>query len=151
LSLPCKITSSVSLSPLSKYSIFKSIHYYIPKKCVIASFGTPNRGNPEFDPSQIPSWEDHSEYDTDPALIAADTITIKNIMWNMVGLVRRKKIIERAITDLTHLEESINNFYRKASLSDELLGLRNMAQVALLVAKAALANPKSIGCHYREN
>lgn len=105
----------------------------------------------QVDTSSIPSWEDHSEYDTDPALIAADTITIKNIMWNMVGLVRRRKIIERAITDLTHLEESINNFYRKASLSDELLGLRNMAQVALLVAKAALANPKSIGCHYREN
>jgi aspartate oxidase len=59
--------------------------------------------------------------------------------------------MERAITDLTHLEETINSFYRKATLSDELLGLRNMSQVALLVAKSALANTKSSGCHFREN
>lgn len=100
--------------------------------------------------SDIPSWIDQSEYDTDPALIAADRQTIQNIMWNMVGLVRKTKLLERAITDLTNLEETITKFYRKAVLTDELIGLRNMSQVAILVAKAALANTKSIGCHYRE-
>ncbi len=100
--------------------------------------------------SHVPTWNYFEKYPADPALIAADVSTIKNIMWNMVGLVRKKHTLERAITDLTQMENTINKFYREASLSDELLGLRNIALVALIVAKAAYANTSSIGCHYRE-
>jgi L-aspartate oxidase len=139
---------------LASTSLLEGLVFATRAASVIANHGTPSCGNPEsnqINPSSIPSWQDTSEYSADPALIAADKITIKNIMWNMVGLVRKRKIMERAITDLTHLEETINSFYRKATLSDELLGLRNMSQVALLVAKSALANTKSSGCHFREN
>lgn len=101
--------------------------------------------------SNIPPWNYFKKYPADPALIAADISTIKNVMWNMVGLVRKKHALERAITDLTQMENTINKFYREASLSDELLGLRNIALVSLIVAKAAYANTKSIGCHYRES
>ena len=69
----------------------------------------------------------------------------------MVGLVRKKPLLERAITDLTQMENTINKFYREATLSDDLLGLRNLVLVALITAKAAYANPQSIGCHYRVN
>lgn len=104
-----------------------------------------------IDPEEIPTWNYFKKFPADPALIAADETTIKNIMWNMVGLVRKTKLLERAITDLTQLENTINKFYREASLSDELLGLRNLVLVSLIVAKAAYANPLSLGCHYRED
>ncbi len=106
---------------------------------------------PKINTDEIPQWIYFQKFPADPALMAADAITVKNIMWNMVGLVRKKPLLERAISDLSQLENTINKFYREASLSDELLGLRNIALVSLIVAKAAYSNPISIGCHYREN
>lgn len=106
---------------------------------------------PGINSNEVPKWIYFQKFPADPALLAADASTIKNIMWNMVGLVRKKPLLERAISDLSQLENTINKFYREATLSDELLGLRNIVLVALLVAKAAYSNPQSIGCHYREN
>lgn len=101
--------------------------------------------------SDIPPWKYFGKYPADSALIAADVTTIKNICWNMVGLVRKTPLLERAISDLSQMENTINKFYREANLSDELLGLRNLVLVALITAKAAYANPRSIGNHFREN
>ncbi len=101
--------------------------------------------------SVIPTWNYFKKFPADSALMTADANTVKNIMWNMVGLVRRTPLLERAISDLSQMENTINKFYREASLSDELLGLRNLVLVSLIVAKAAYSNPKSIGCHFREN
>lgn len=99
----------------------------------------------------IPPWKYLGKFPADSALIASDVTTIKNLMWNMVGLVRKTPLLERAITDLTQMENTINKFYRDANLTDELLGLRNIVLVALIVAKAAYANPQSVGCHFRTN
>ena len=100
-------------------------------------------------PERIAVWEDRGRADVDPALLVADRASIQNTMWNMVGLVRKRALLERAVSDLTQLEETVTRFYRSAKLSDELLGLRNLALVALLTVKSALANPVSSGCHYR--
>lgn len=108
-------------------------------------------GTEPINVKEIPVWNYFVKFPADPALIAADLTTIKNIMWNMVGLVRKTPLLARAITDLTQLENTINKFYREATLSDELLGLRNIVLVSLITAKAAYSNPLSIGCHYREN
>ncbi len=103
------------------------------------------------DSQSVPRWNYFKKFPADSALLISDATTIKNIMWNMVGLVRKTPLLERAITDLTQMENTINKFYRDATLSDELLGLRNLVLVSLIVAKAAYANPRSIGCHFREN
>jgi L-aspartate oxidase len=109
-------------------------------------------GNPEsikVSSSEIPTWNYYDKFPADPALISADETTIKNIMWNMVGLVRKTTLLERAITDLTQLENTINKFYREATLSDELLGLRNLVLTALIITKSAYSNKQSLGCHFR--
>ena len=105
---------------------------------------------PWSDPSEIMPWKDYGKYIADPALIAADINNVRNIMWNMVGLVRKTKLLERAMRDLTYLQGEIMGFYLEAVLSDELLGLRNSITTALLVTEQAYANPRSIGCHWRE-
>ena len=100
----------------------------------------------------IPDWQDvENAQIADPALIRQDMTTIKNIMWNYVGLIRSQQRLERAIADLYHLDQEITEFYRARRLTDDLIGLRNMAQAALIVARSAWENKTSRGCHYREN
>ena len=109
----------------------------------------PNRPLPE---SEIPPWDvSDLQYEPDPALIQGDLQTIRNLMWHYVGLVRNEHRLNRAIRELDHLRLNIEDFYRKASLSDGLIGLRNSVQTGLLVARAAHRNRTSRGCHYRED
>ena len=105
-------------------------------------------GNGWFE--DIRPWQRTGTELPDPALIAQDMSSIKHIMWNYVGLVRTTPRLARAIQDLRNLEVEIERFYRKAALTDELLGLRNAVRVALIVTLAAWENHESRGAHYRE-
>ena len=96
-------------------------------------------------------WRDTSEFDPDPMLIAQDWTSVKNIMWNYVGLVRTEKRLKRAIYDLRHLWWEVEEFYKKARLTKPLIELRNGILVALIIARAAYVNRESRGCHYRKD
>lgn len=101
--------------------------------------------------SDIPEWHDSGDEVPDPALITQDMSVIQNLMWNYVGLVRNKPRLDRALSELRHLETEIERFYRKSKVTDELLGLRNAVRSAVIVAQAAWENKTSIGAHYRES
>ena len=83
--------------------------------------------------------------------IYRDRRTIQNIMWLYVGLARNTRRLGRALRDLNHLWEEIDRFYRATRLSDELIGLRSLAQTAWVVTRAAWHNRQSRGAHYRED
>lgn len=85
----------------------------------------------------------------DPALILQDWLIIKHTMWNYVGLVRTEKRLRRAKQILRELQDEIENFYARARMDDELIGIRNGAQAALAILYAAMQNRTSRGCHYR--
>jgi L-aspartate oxidase len=100
----------------------------------------------------VPPWDESGLVaDPDPALIQGDMLTIQNIMWHYVGLVRNGDRLSRAIRELRHLWNEIETFYRSTKLSDGLIGLRNAVEVALIVAQAARHNRQSRGCHYRQD
>jgi L-aspartate oxidase len=101
-------------------------------------------------PDEIPPWEPTGTEEPDPALISQDVSSIKHIMWNYVGLARSSRRLARAIRDLRTLEVEIERFYRRAALSDGLVGLRNAVRVALVVTLSAWENRESRGCHWRE-
>jgi len=102
--------------------------------------------------TEVPEWNDSKLiYDADPTLIQGDMETIRNLMWHYVGLVRSEHRLNRAIRELSHLWSEIEAFYRKTRLTDGLIGLRNSAQAARIVARAARQNPRSRGCHFRED
>ena len=106
---------------------------------------------PCFPADSIPPWQEVRQEGTpDPALIQQDMSAIKHIMWNYVGLVRTAPRLERALSELRHLETAIERFYRATSLTDGVIGLRNAVRTAVLVAMAAWENKTSMGCHYRE-
>ena len=83
----------------------------------------------------------------DPALIAQDWMSIKNTMWNYVGIVRTRSRLKRAIHDMRHMYLRIEEFYKETPVSKDIISLFHGNQAAMLVAEAALRNPRSIGCH----
>jgi L-aspartate oxidase len=113
------------------------------------------RAHPEpaaVGPGEVPDWDVADlRYEPDPALIHGDMQTIRNLMWHYVGLVRNDHRLNRAVRELSGLWLSIEDFYRRARLTDGLIGLRNSVQAAILVTRAARHNRISRGCHYRED
>jgi L-aspartate oxidase len=94
-------------------------------------------------------WQPENE-PVDSALIAQDWMVVRHTMWNYVGLLRSEKRLHRAGRILSELQIEVEDFYRRGTMSDELLGLRNGVQTALAIHRAASENRVSRGCHYRE-
>jgi L-aspartate oxidase len=108
--------------------------------------------SPVIDVEEVPHWEEKGlDEEADPALIWRDMRTIQHTMWNYVGLARSGRRLERALDDLIHLKQEIEDFYRRTKLNDALIGLRQAVQAALIVAGAAQHNRRSRGCHYRDD
>lgn len=103
-------------------------------------------------PDTIPPWQESGSGEiADPVLVQRDASTIQDVMWLYVGLARNGRRLGRALRELNHLWATIDEFYRATRLDDNLIGLRNMAQVAWIVALAARHNRESRGAHYRED
>jgi L-aspartate oxidase len=101
----------------------------------------------DYDENKIKDWlQGHEEVDL--ALITQDQMTLKQTMWNYVGLSRSKNRLNRARAMFMELQDEISKFYKNAQLHDELIGLRNGVEVAFMVLNASLRNQKSIGCFY---
>ncbi|MBP6908956.1 MAG: L-aspartate oxidase [Candidatus Saccharicenans sp.] len=104
------------------------------------------------DPGLIRAWRyPEKEEPIDPALIYQDWATIRSTMWNYAGIIRTTKRLERARADLEYLQHRIDKFYQEAPMDPQLVDLRHGLLVALLITRAALANPESKGAHYRLN
>ncbi len=103
------------------------------------------------DEADIPPWQQVGDTLADPILVYRDSRTIQNIMWLYGGLARNTHRLARALKDLNHLWQVIDDFYRTTRLSDELIGLRNMAQTAWIITRAAWHNRQSRGTHYRQD
>jgi L-aspartate oxidase len=101
---------------------------------------------------QVPAWE-YQGYDVlaDPVLVFRDRRNIQHVMWLYVGLARNTRRLARALRELNHQWEAIDGFYRATRLSDDLIGLRNLAQAAWVVTRAAWHNRQSRGAHFRED
>ncbi len=96
----------------------------------------------------VREWQ-MSDEKADSALLQQDWISIKQTMWNYVGLVRGKDRLQRALKMLRELQWEIDSFYEKAAISSELIGLRNGILTASLITQGAWRNKNSLGCHYR--
>ena len=103
-----------------------------------------------YDDALIKDWTlGHNEVDL--GLVSQDIQTIKQTMWNYLGLKRSRNRLARARAMFRELSDEIHKFYRNAELHDELIGLRNSVEVAFMVLNASVQNKESVGCFYREN
>lgn len=100
--------------------------------------------------ASIPGWkllgDRHNE---DPVLISQDWATIRNTMWNYVGIKRTTPRLRRAFDDLRDLDKRLHSFYRETLISKPLVDLFHGCLTAYIITTAALRNTQSKGCHYR--
>jgi L-aspartate oxidase len=96
----------------------------------------------------VAAWREEHEH-VEPALLEQDWMIIKHTMWNYVGLVRGERRLRRAQRILRELQTEVETYYRKAAMTDHIIGLRNGLQTARSILYAAIRNPHSRGCHFR--
>jgi L-aspartate oxidase len=102
--------------------------------------------------SEVPPWDEPAPgVEVDPARVHGDLEAVRNLMWHYVGLARSAPRLQRAVRELRRLALDVEDLYRSSPLTDALVGLRNATLSGLLVARGALRNRASRGCHYRQD
>jgi L-aspartate oxidase len=97
----------------------------------------------------LPAWDDSQVDDADErVVIQHNWHELRLFMWDYVGIVRTTKRLERALRRITLLQQEIDEYYHHFRLSNNLLELRNLVQVAELMVRCALQRKESRGLHF---
>jgi L-aspartate oxidase len=100
-------------------------------------------------PSALPPWDESWVTDSDDEVVVAHNWDeLRRFMWDYVGIVRSTKRLERAQRRLDMLRSEIAEYYGKFRIGNDLLELRNLALVADLIIRSALARRESRGLHF---
>ncbi|KDF44583.1 L-aspartate oxidase [Enterobacter kobei] len=97
----------------------------------------------------LPAW-DESRVDNPDELVVIqhNWHELRLFMWDYVGIVRTTKRLERALRRITMLQQEIDEYYANFRVSNNLLELRNLVQVAELIVRCAMMRKESRGLHY---
>ncbi|NAW64354.1 L-aspartate oxidase [Photobacterium halotolerans] len=100
-------------------------------------------------PSSIPQWDESKVSNSDEeVVIQHNWHELRLFMWDYVGIVRTTKRLERAMRRIQLLKQEIDEYYSNFRVSNNLLELRNLLQVAELMVRCALERKESRGLHY---
>lgn len=101
---------------------------------------------------EFPHWNKAGTFDLEEwVLVHHDIEDVKRLMWDYVGIVRSDKRLQKAFKRIMMLADDIHEYYQKSTISSRIIELRNLATVAKLIIKSAMARKDSIGLHYNSD
>ena len=102
--------------------------------------------------TNLPSWDESRVTDADEEVLITHTWNeLRRFMWNYVGIVRTDKRLSRAMHRIKMLRDEVHEFYSNFRVTNDLIELRNLLQVAELIVQCAMQRHESRGLHYSKD
>jgi L-aspartate oxidase len=120
--------------------------------CVMAASCTDDIGG-AYDaaprPPALPQWDESQVTDSDEEVVVSHNWEeLRRFMWDYVGIVRTTKRMQRALRRAQLLHAEIAEYYGNFRVTNDLIELRNLVQVAELIIHSAMLRRESRGLHY---
>lgn len=97
----------------------------------------------------LSAWDESRVHNSDEqVVIQHNWHELRLFMWDYMGIVRTNKRLERALRRINTLKQEVNEYYAHFRISNNLLELRNLLEVAELMVRCAMMRKESRGLHY---
>ncbi len=104
------------------------------------------------DQIHVPPWQvGTAAQPEEMVLLSHSWDEIRRLMWNYVGIVRSESRLKRALDRATAIKQELDTYYWDYELTEELIEVRNLVQVALLTIRCAMARKESRGVHFNSD
>ncbi|AUB80945.1 L-aspartate oxidase [Candidatus Thiodictyon syntrophicum] len=100
-------------------------------------------------PPAAPPWDESRVTEPDEEVVVTHNWEeLRRFMWDYVGIVRTNKRLQRAKRRADLLRQEVIEYYSNFRVSNDLIELRNLLDVADLIITSALRRRESRGLHY---